>query len=182
MNLNTDINNDMQMQERSQIYANRCIAITKNNKKCRAKVNNLKSNYKFFCCESHLPLNKEIIENGCFMCMEKIENLSDIIYFECKHLFHKPCYLEWLTYSTYDKPICLICRNDVIINKDENLILQKYKKIDNQLHKPIINIKNILDKYDNKCNCKECREKSYIDKYVNTSLFCEKLLSNKKIK
>ena len=166
------------MQKSEQIYVNRCIANTKNNKKCRAKVNNLKNNYKFFCCESHLPINKEIIENGCFICMEKIENLTEIIYFKCKHLFHKPCYLEWLTYSTYESPICLICRDNVIVNKDEHLFVKRYKKLNTNLIKSIINIKYSFNKCINNCsntNCIECI-KTYSNECVNSSLFCEKLL------
>ena len=180
MNLNTDINTNTNRNTNTemQIYANRCIAITKNNKKCRAKVNNLKNNYKFFCCEGHLPVNKEIIQNGCFMCMEKIEKSTEIIYFKCKHLFHKPCYFEWLTYSTYETPICLICREVVIVNKNDYLLVKRYKEIDFDLVEPIINIKNTFNKFLNNCNiinCKKCT-KTYMNDYVNSSLFCEKLL------
>jgi len=176
-NMNNDITNDMNT--KIETYANRCIAITKNNKKCRAKINK----DSFFCCPSHEPYNIDLFEKGCFMCMEKIEKSSEIIYFECKHLFHKPCYLEWLTYSTYEKPICLICRNDVIVNKDIHLNLQKYKKMDVELYKQIINIKNTFSNSTiNNCNMNNCKQctKTYVDKYVNTSLFCEKLLANKK--
>jgi hypothetical protein len=152
----------------------RCIAITNNNKKCRAKVNNFKNNCRFFCCESHLPINKEIIENGCFMCMEKIEELSDMIYFKCKHLFHKPCYLEWLRYSTYENPICLICRTDVLINRDNNInFKKKYKNFDIKSFKQIGYITKSLDKYlyiETKINSV---------KSLNSSSFSEKLLNKK---
>lgn len=110
---------------------NRCIAININNKKCRAKTNNL------FCCEKHKPFNKEIIENGCFMCMEKIILSKDLILFKCNHAFHKSCYIEWLRYSTYDSPICMICRSNVMTNKEKN---NKIKEISNSHNLEIYNI------------------------------------------
>ena len=97
----------------------RCIAINKNNKKCRSKTNN----NSFFCCKSHEPINKELLEDGCFLCMEKIEKSNDIIYFNCKHIIHKTCYNEWLKYSTYDENICLLCRN--IVFEKKNIISSK---------------------------------------------------------
>jgi hypothetical protein len=121
---------------------NRCIGVTKNNKKCRAKIRD-SNNYRFFCCNSHLPINKEIIENGCFLCMEKIKDEKELLFFNCKHLFHQPCYLEWLKYSTYENPICLICRKDIEMN-DKNTIKKTYKKINNNDYFKIINIQNIL--------------------------------------
>lgn len=103
---------------------NRCIAINNNNKKCRAKTNNL------FCCESHKPINKEIIDSGCFMCMEIITKTNEIIYFRCKHAFHKICYMEWLRYSTYETPICIICRS-VVMNGYKK---QKKLKVVNEIN------------------------------------------------
>ena len=52
----------------------RCIAYTKNNKKCRVK---LKENT-FFCCKSHYPINEEIIDTGCFICSERIKNVNEL--------------------------------------------------------------------------------------------------------
>lgn len=118
---------------------NRCVAITKNNTKCRAKT---KDN-RLFCCERHEPINNEIIENGCFLCMDKIEKSNDIIYFHCKHAFHKPCYLEWLNYSTYEEPICIICRTP-INKKNEIINIKIIKKICNMQH--FDNISNLLQK------------------------------------
>ena len=102
---------------------NRCNAFNKNNKKCRCII---KDN-KLFCSDSHKPINDEIINDGCFMCMENIVESKDIIYFKCKHAFHKPCYLDWLKFSTYSKPICMICRTDVLkdYNLTKNIIKQK---------------------------------------------------------
>ena len=82
---------------------NRCISIN-NNKQCRAKTrdNNL------FCCTKHEPINRELIENGCFMCMEKIEKSTEILYFKCHHAVHKPYYIDWLEFSTYEEPICMM--------------------------------------------------------------------------
>ena len=117
---------------------NRCISITKNNTRCRAKT---KDNL-LFCCDNHKPLNKEIIDNGCFMCMEKIEKSNEIIFFKCKHAFHKPCYIEWLKYSTYETPICIICRN-IIFNKSPQKIKRPLKFVSNS--DPIDNILNTLE-------------------------------------
>ena len=103
---------------------NRCIAINKNNKKCRAKT---KDN-ELFCCSSHYPINKELFEEGCFICNEKISKSNEIIYFSCKHAFHKACYIEWLEFSTYDNPICLLCRIDVIKKKEIKIKTHKYNK------------------------------------------------------
>jgi hypothetical protein len=91
---------------------NRCNAYTDTTRKCRAKLDR----NQLFCCKNHEPINREIIEDGCFICHEMINDSNKIIYFNCKHAFHKPCYYEWLEYSTYEKPICLICRNDNILN------------------------------------------------------------------
>lgn len=104
---------------------NRCISITKNNKKCRAKINN----NSLFCCTDHEPINKELIDEGCFLCMEKIEKTNEILFLKCRHAFHKPCYLEWLNFSTYEEPICIICRNIAFKKKDckkENNIVKNY--------------------------------------------------------
>jgi hypothetical protein len=103
-------------------YQKRCIAINKNNKKCRVKTNN----NSFFCCKSHEPINKELLEDGCFLCMEKIEKVNDLIYFNCKHIIHKTCYKEWLKYSTYDENICLLCRN-IVFEKKDNIDSKKCK-------------------------------------------------------
>ena len=89
---------------------NRCMAYTCNNTKCRAKL----KEGQLFCCQNHEPINREIIEEGCLICMEKKLYPNDIIYFKCKHAFHKECYIDWLQYSTYDTKICMICRNIVL--------------------------------------------------------------------
>ena len=57
----------------------RCIGLNKNNKKCRRNI----ADGKFFCCESHKPLNYDLIENGCFICTEKITSSNEIYYFKC---------------------------------------------------------------------------------------------------
>ena len=101
---------------------NRCNAFNKNNKKCRCII----KDDKLFCSDRHNPINKEIIDDGCFMCMDKIFDSKDIIYFKCKHAFHKPCYIDWLKFSTYSNPICMICRVDVL--KDYHLTKIKIKQ------------------------------------------------------
>ena len=112
---------------------NRCIAFNKNNKRCRAKCGN-----KLFCCPEHEPINKDIITDGCFVCSEKIENTKELIYFECKHCFHKSCFIDFLKYSTYKNPVCLICRNEVLQNKSKNINKKKIK-----VDKDYSDIKNI---------------------------------------
>jgi hypothetical protein len=94
------------------ISVNRCMGYTQSGKKCRTR---LRHNQYLFCCESHKPYNKEILEEGCFCCMEKIINQKDGIFFKCKHLVHKSCYVEWAKSenNTYEVPICIICREDV---------------------------------------------------------------------
>ena len=123
---------------------NRCLGINKNNKHCRC----ITKNNQLFCCESHKPINKEIIEHGCFICTEKINTSKELIYFKCKHAFHKECYNDWLKYSTYDKHICLICRTEF----NPSFKSKKIKKIFNKIPMHIINekiiiIKDILNKY-----------------------------------
>lgn len=113
---------------------NRCIAINNQNKKCRAKTNNL------FCCEKHKPINKEIIDNGCFMCMEKIIKTNELILFKCNHAFHKICYMEWLRYSTYDTPICMICRCQVLSIKCQEKKIKNSNLINNNHNIDIYNI------------------------------------------
>ena len=102
---------------------NRCLGFTKNNNNCRAKI----GPNKMFCCSNHEPINKELIDGCCFMCMEKVISPKDIIFFKCKHAFHKECYFEWITYSKEETPICLICRTPVLLNntqknKDKNIL------------------------------------------------------------
>lgn len=119
----------------------RCIAYNKHGKLCRAKI---KDN-KLFCCESHNPINKEIIEE-CFICSEKINCAKELIYLKCKHAFHEPCYNEWLKFSTYDTPICMICRNELVI-KEKPVKLNRtkviYQNINDERLKNINNLLNI---------------------------------------
>ena len=107
---------------------NRCIAYNKNNKKCRAKI----KNDQLVCCNAHFPINKEIITEGCFICFEKMINTTDLIYLRCHHAFHKDCYTEWLKYSTYDTPVCILCLNEAFSSKNDEKknekILEKIKK------------------------------------------------------
>jgi hypothetical protein len=119
---------------------NRCNAYTNSERKCRAKLfgNNL------FCCKNHEPINKDIIEDGCFICHEIVNNTNDIIYFNCKHAFHKPCYYEWLEYSTYETPICLICRNDNILKFLKAKQTKTKTKIKIDFYDKLYSVNNIL--------------------------------------
>ena len=114
---------------------NRCLGITKTNNRCRAKI---KDN-KLFCCKNHESINKELIDGCCFMCMEKVEKTNDIIFFKCKHAFHRECYFELIKYSNYDSSICMICRNPVLINTMNEKI---FKKVDTTKLDDIIIILN----------------------------------------
>ncbi len=118
----------------------RCIAINKNNNICRAKL----TDGNLFCCKNHYPINSDIVEDGCFMCTEKIEKISDIMYLKCRHAFHKSCYEEWLKFSTYQNPICLICRSEVLKNKGEFHFKPKYKEVDLESFSKISKIMDIL--------------------------------------
>ena len=82
---------------------NRCIGYNKNNHKCRAKT----KNNQLFCCKQHEPINNDLVDTGCFICMDKITSANEMIYFKCSHVFHKSCYFEWLNFSTYETPICM---------------------------------------------------------------------------
>ncbi len=120
---------------------NRCIGYNKNNKKCRA----ITKDNALFCSPCHEPLNRELIENGCFMCMEHIKLSNDIIYFKCKHAFHKDCYFEWLNVSTYENPICMLCRGEInFLKKNKDIKKKKYKIISPNLMSNINNINTIL--------------------------------------
>ena len=115
---------------------NRCIAINKNNKRCRAKCGT-----KLFCCKEHEPLNNEIINIGCYVCSEEIKSSNDLLYFKCKHCFHKECFLEFMKYSTYPNHVCLICRAEVFNENNKkkvkkNIVSKDYSEIKN-LHKII---------------------------------------------
>jgi hypothetical protein len=126
--------------------ANRCNAYTWNERKCRAKL----PDNKLFCCKKHEPINKEIIDEGCFICQEMIYNTNEIIVFNCNHAFHKPCYYEWLEYSTYEKPICILCRNDNILNFVKALKIKKIIK--SGYYEKFYSIQNILINYISNIN------------------------------
>jgi hypothetical protein len=117
---------DNSNQANNNINHKRCIGLNIHQKKCKNKI---RDNNKFFCSKSHEPFNIDFIENGCFTCGEIIEDPNSIIIFKCNHIFHKDCYMEWLKYSTYDKPICLICKNEVNLNKQNNNNNKKKTKI-----------------------------------------------------
>jgi len=128
---------------------NRCIGFTKTNKKCRAIIKN--NDNTLFCCESHEPLNKDEVYNRCFMCIEKINCKNNFIYFKCRHIFHKSCYLEWLNFSNYSEPICLICRKSVF-KKNEKKVKNKITLNTSKLDK--INYILFINYYNNNINIK----------------------------
>lgn len=122
----------------------RCFAYNKYGKLCRTKINN----EQLFCCDAHNPINDDILK-GCFLCMEEIKDTNEIIYLKCRHAFHKPCYLEWLDFSTYENPICLLCRRDFIrpiTNTKNKSNVIKFKFMDERLIKLSKLYQNIIYK------------------------------------
>ena len=120
------------MNMENEIIKKRCNGYTKTNKKCR---NIIKENQNFYCCKDHEPYNMDIFQNGCFICSENINSSKELIYFKCKHIVHRTCYNEWLKYSKYDNPICILCRkeirnnNNIIVNNNINYIKKNDKKV-----------------------------------------------------
>lgn len=117
----------------------RCIGYQKNNKKCRNRVHG----DELFCCDSHKPYNYEFIEDGCYICMEKIIDIKDMYLFKCRHIFHRDCYEDWLKVSTYNEPICMICKQSIIkkiekkhkLHNDINYIMKNINILNNFIHK-----------------------------------------------
>jgi hypothetical protein len=113
----------------SNTIINRCNGYTKTGKKCRSK---LPEKEKFYCCKNHEPLNMDIFSSGCFMCCENVESTKELIYFKCKHIVHRKCYDEWIGYSNYSNPICMICRKEINNNVNNvnnvNIDSKKNKK------------------------------------------------------
>lgn len=127
----------------SVLYKERCLGYSKNNNKCRAII---KNNNKFFCCKNHEPLNNDILINGCFICMEKIIDRKDILFLKCNHMLHKPCYNDWLKYSTYKDLICMICRKEINKNKEKKKPKKNIKLLSPEENNKIKDIENIYFK------------------------------------
>ena len=117
----------------------RCIGLNKNNKKCRRKI----PDGDFFCCESHQPLNNEILTEECFMCSEKVDTKLLWI-LKCNHAFHYECLAGWFDkLVNEEKPMeCPICRREYrkLLYKKEKTIYDpnyyKSKLIDNLMLMP----------------------------------------------
>jgi len=138
MNSNSNISESVENENIIKRHQNRCPAYTDTERKCRTKLNG----NRLFCCKKHEPINREIIDQGCFICQEIIYNTNEIIFFNCNHAFHKPCYYEWLEYSTYETPICILCRNDNILNFLK--AVKKKKELKSLYCKKSYTIQNIL--------------------------------------
>ena len=92
------------------------------------------------------------------MCMEKINKSNEMLYLKCHHAFHRACYVEWLQFSTYEEPICIICRKVAFFKKDyEKKKISKIKKfidndkineINNILHNIVLNSYTITPTYE----------------------------------
>ncbi len=135
---------------------NRCVGITKNGKKCRTR---LRKNQYLFCCEDHKPFNQEIISDGCFCCTEMILNHKDALFFKCKHLVHKSCYLDWAKSesNTYENPICILCRNVLFEKKKRKKAIPYQAPYDlNEanalLENQLVDMKIHDEKYKNEIN------------------------------
>jgi hypothetical protein len=123
-----ELDNNSVNSSNTNINNRRCIGLNIHKKKCR---NRIRDDNPFFCCKNHEPINNEFIYNGCFTCSEIISDANNIIIFDCNHIFHKECYVDWLKYSTYGKPICLICKKDVELNNSNKVKKKKYISEDN---------------------------------------------------
>ena len=119
----------------------RCIAFNSHNKRCRAKL----FDNKFFCCESHKPLNNNLIEDGCFICMEKITSVKELYYFKCKHIVHKTCYDEWLKYSNYPSSICMLCRGEVFKKPKKKIKTRDLGILNKNYYKKMSNIIEVIN-------------------------------------
>ena len=133
---------------------NRCNGYTKTGKKCRSK---LIEKEKFYCCKNHEPLNMDIFNSGCFMCCENVESTKELIYFKCKHIVHRKCYDEWIGYSNYTNPICMICRKEINLNIHNTICHDSTKNKNKVVIKQDYNnnidyINNILYENNNKFN------------------------------
>ena len=95
---------------------NRCIGLNKNGKRCKTRINDID---RLICCESHKPLNDEILES-CVMCCKEHLRSSEISTLNCGHCFHKECLNDFLELSD-DKYSCPYCRKEGIKNKSKEI-------------------------------------------------------------
>lgn len=157
-------NNNFENFDEIKVNKNRCMGFTINGKRCRTR---LRKNQYLFCCENHKPYNSEIIEDGCFCCMEKIINHKDGILFKCKHLVHKKCFEEWIKNSTYETPICIICRGEVY-NNNKKRIIKLYEPSED-----LYDVKNYLEEIVNEKNDNLFKNKEVFN-YNNQNYFLTK--------
>jgi len=82
----------------------RCKGFTKTNKPCRRR---LKIDQQFFCCLQHEAINMNELRNeGCYICMEEIDNIEVL---KCNHAIHKLCFMRLGEVNVDIK--CPLCRN-----------------------------------------------------------------------
>jgi hypothetical protein len=55
----------------------------------------------------------DIDENSsCSICLEDFNSTTtEILFLDCKHIYHSPCILEWITKD----PSCPLCRNSELV-------------------------------------------------------------------
>ena len=96
--------------------SNRCIGFGKKHR-CRGRIAEEREN-QYFCCKDHEAFNMDFFVNGCCMCLEKDIPRKEIKMLRCGHVLHNPCYLEWLSFSTYKTKVCIVCRREM--EKEKN--------------------------------------------------------------
>jgi len=124
---------------------NRCIGYNKYNKRCRTRIESTR----FFCCESHEPINKEILSEPCIMCSQNVTP-DEITILKCNHAFHKKCLNEFFSYTqTESCLLCPMCRHEINTpseKKDKKILTfsDKYYIIPNDVCK-ILKIGNTFE-------------------------------------
>jgi hypothetical protein len=54
----------------------------------------------------------DIDENSsCSICLDDFNSTTEILFLDCKHIYHSPCILEWITKD----PSCPLCRNSELV-------------------------------------------------------------------
>ena len=50
-------------------------------------------------------------ESCCSICLEDFDETKDIIYLDCKHIYHEDCIIEWIN----KEPSCPLCRSNSLV-------------------------------------------------------------------
>jgi hypothetical protein len=49
--------------------------------------------------------------SSCSICLDDFNSTTEILFLDCKHIYHAPCILEWITKD----PSCPLCRNSELV-------------------------------------------------------------------